>query len=326
MKAISNIASSVEIQVFSKLTPKTLKLAKKLVSTCREVDKYETPIHWDCIENRKNPFTHEILCYIEQVLIGYIALYYFRDKEVEITIVVNPEYRQPKFFRLIWEQIKLTVHRNKIETDYYTFTVNQKDQCLIDLLKDAGANLTSQIYKLSLSYKKFQQHLPIKHQEKNILCRAATVLDTNALIDLECQCFGTIAKEYAENLAGLFLDPKQKIYVLVVKNKILGKIHFKVDKNEAFIFDFCIFPSEQHKGYGSILLQNALTFVLNEQTKKVFLETNTLEHLKWYTKLGFKETALFEHWKLYYPNFVKYHDQQYRMLVLNHYQEYDMLA
>jgi N-acetylglutamate synthase-like GNAT family acetyltransferase len=321
----ANLSNLLEIQLFSKLSAAQQKQVKSFVNRCKNLDGYETPFHWDCIENRKNPFIHEILCYVDKKLVGYVALYYFKDKEVEITLLVHPEYRDSKVFRLIWEQIKLTVHRNKIETEYYTFTLHQKNENLIELLKDAEANRVNQIYKLLLSKKPpFFDHNPALRPELTI--REAMESDTDVLVELECQSFGTEATAYLDNLNALFVDPKQKIYVVLENEKIVGKVHFKIEKSHAFIFDFCIFSNKQNKGFGNFLLQDTILTVLANGVDKIYLETDSPLYLKWYKKLGFKEAAIYDHWKLYYPSFIKYHDNQYRMLVLNHYQEYDLLA
>lgn len=325
LNPLANLSSLLEIQVFSKLTPAQLKQVKSFVNRCKNLDGYETPFHWDCIENRKNPFTHEILCYVQKKLVGYVALYYFKDKEVEITLLIHPEYRDSKVFRLVWEQIKLTVHRNKIETEYYTFTLHQRHEKLIELLKDAEANRVNQIYKLILSKRpNVGDHKLSDHPELRV--REAIESDTDVLVELECQSFGTDANAYLDNLKALFIDPKQKIYVILENEKVIGKVHFKIEKNQAFIFDFCIFSTKQNKGFGNFLLQETLLTVLGNGVDKIYLETDSPHYLKWYKKLGFKEVAIYDHWKLYYPGFIKYHDNQYRMLVLNHYQEYDLLA
>lgn len=357
VKVVPNLANLLEIRVFSKLTESLFADVKKLVSDCKQLDGFETPFHWDCIENRKNPFIHEILCYVHQTLVGYIALYYFKDKEVEVTLTIHPEYRQVKILRLVWEQIKLTVHRNKIETEYYTFTVHQKDECMINVLKEAEANRISEIYKLVLSQKTFSGKMasfepvsivpPEKKPKKKAinskdsnssgksalpLIRTAESSDKESLIELECTCFGTDARAYRDNLELIFQDPKQKTFVLEENGTVIGKAHYKTEGKEAFLFDFCIKPSEQNKGYGNILLNQSLKEIfgqavnIKQPISKVYLETNVAHYLKWYKKLGFKEVAIFEHWKLYYPGFIKFHDQQYRSLVLNHYQEYDLLT
>lgn len=347
VKMSANLGNLLEIRLFSKLTENLLADVKKLVRDCKALDGFESPFHWDCVEHRKNPFIHEILCYMDQTLVGYMALYYFKEKEVEITLVIHPEYRQIKVLRLIWEQIKLTVHRNKIETEFYTFTIHQKDECIINVLKEAEANKVSQVYKLVLSQKGFigvrakigtgtepEIEIDNDNDNKTIQIRSAEITDKASLIELECACFGTNAKAYHDNLEFLFRDSKQMIFVLEDNKVIIGKAHYKIEGNEAFLFDFCIKPSEQSKGFGNILLKQSLQEVFNKinpennlpLVNKVYLETDSPNFLKWYKKIGFKEMAIFEHWKLYYPGFIKFHDQQYRSLVLNHYQEYDLLA
>ena len=285
------------IKAFSKFSPKRLAEVRRFVALCKKLDGSEALFYWESIKNRKNLGINEILCYIGDELVGYLALYHFEAHEIEITVITHPDYRTPTLYALLWEQAKRAVAQYSVDITRFVFTCNQQLLSLKDYLNRLGADCSEYTYKLALSVKNCPK-IETLGEGFPVELRKATPLDIPALTDLEMNCFQVSKEIYKNHLLKTFEDPSKEIMVAIKEEKIVGKIHVQIEKSNVLVYDFCVDPIEQRKGYGSFLLLGAARQLFNRQIKKMFIDVVDEYDLKWYTKFNFKCISTYEHWKL----------------------------
>ncbi len=78
------------------------------------------------------------------------------------------------------------------------------------------------------------------------------------------------------------------------KKEVFGFICFRVYQDEAELTNFAVKVQEQNKHFGTKLLSFALTYLLNQNVKKITLEVSTQNKKakKIYQDFGFKKVAV----------------------------------
>jgi [ribosomal protein S18]-alanine N-acetyltransferase len=92
----------------------------------------------------------------------------------------------------------------------------------------------------------------------------------------------------------MFLDSLKaghKLLALSENEEIIGFIVFTINTEESEILNLVIKPARQRKGYGRILLSDALSKIEKAGVKKIFLEVrqSNLAAQNLYLSLGFKK-------------------------------------
>lgn len=291
---------SYTIITFAALPEDKLRAVELLAKKCSIADGYESPIYWESIKARKNPWENDILCYDNDKLIAYLALYYFEAGELEITLVVDPDYRTEALYSTLFNaSVKAGLPYGAFITTIVI--VHEKDVALKHYLIAQGASSQAITYKLALS--RSQEN--IQNIEKlsgaylkPCVIREALFADHEALIALEVDCFQTDPEHYQTHLLEQFENPENQIFVITKDDEILGKVHACVEEDEAFIGDLCVFTKMQRQGLGQALLSQTIINLFHQGMNKLFLDTSSPEYLQWYLKFNFQCIAKHEHWTL----------------------------
>lgn len=295
-------ADRFTISTFAVLPEDKLQALEIFAKKCSSKDGYESPIYWESIRTRKNPWNNDILCYDGNKLIAYLALYYFEAGELEITLVVHPSYRTEALYaRLLAESRKTQLPYGAFMTTI--FIVHEKDVALKHYLKKQGSYCSAYTYKLCLlrsqdNILNVEKLLPSHPDMKFCMIRAASLADLDTLIALEVDCFQTDPEHYQTHLLEQFENPENQIWVVIKDERILGKVHVCIENEEAFIGDLCVFTNMQKQGFGQILLSHTIINLFKKGINKLFLDTNNTEYLQWYFKFNFQCIAKHEHWTL----------------------------
>lgn len=314
---MENQIKKLKISAYARLSPKRLAEVQRFVRICKRKDGFEALFYWDSIKNRKNLGVNEILCYTEdETLVGYLALYHFEDKEVEITLLIHPEYRNRRLYVELFEQVKLAMMKYSVRITGYIFSCNQKYNSLKEYLSYSGGRASEFTYKLALTPKRFLKANLGKVPDLTL--RRATKLDLLRLIEMELECYPVSAEPYKNHLLQVFDNPNVDILVLIVNDLIIGKIHVYQEKQSATLYDFCIARAEQKKGYGTALLNAVLANIFENNIKKILVDVTDNFDLNWYKRFNFKCIETYEHWKITASiSPVKEREKQLETLLLN---------
>ncbi len=298
-----SLTSSVEnysISTFSSLPEDKLKALDIFAKKCSIKDGYESPIYWESIKARKNPWVSDILCYDQDKLIAYLALYYFEAGELEITLLVHPKYRTEALYTILFKESA----KAGLPLGAFIATlviVHEKDIALKKYLQNTGASYQACTYKLAL-YRNPENinHISTfpKTHIQSYSIRAASVADMDVLIALEKDCFQTDPEHYQLHLQEQFENPENHINVIIFDDNIVGKVHVHIEEDEAFIGDLCVFTKAQKRGFGQALLSETLINLFQKGIDKLCLDTSDNHYLQWYMKFNFQCIAKHEHWCL----------------------------
>ncbi len=93
-----------------------------------------------------------------------------------------------------------------------------------------------------------------------------------------------------------FLNKNYRIFSLLKNEKLTGFALFQVDVEDQFshLLKVLVLPNESNKGYGALLLKNALLFLSNECINRLYLEVavSNFYAISCYKQLGFEILTL----------------------------------
>jgi len=311
----------LKIYAFSKLSKCKLVEVKRFLSRCEKCDHHAARFYWDSIQDRKNRGVNEVLCYAnDKTLVAYMALYHFDENEAEVTLMVDPNYRSPLFYSLLWEQLKQSMARFSIKLSHYVFTCNQQFHSLKDYVRRLGAECSEWTYQLcitpALYVKSKAQANPLV---QNVVWREATLSDVSIIAAIETDNFNLKALDYETHVHNTLEHPHKAIWMASINDRVVAKIHVDTeDRKKTVLYDFCI-PLEAHdKGYEGILVQSMVGLLFEQSSKKILVDVTDEYDLHWYKRLGFKCVGVYEHWRLRaYVSPIKERVKQLDSMLLN---------
>ena len=124
--------------------------------------------------------------------------------------------------------------------------------------------------------------------QNNICINKATKKDIAKICEIEKICF---QEPYSfSQLNEDFVYSKNKFFVMLIDNTIIGYIYFSVVLDEAELLRIAILPQYRNKGYGTFLFNKSYE-QLKDNINKIFLEVseNNIIAKLLYENQGFKE-------------------------------------
>ncbi len=308
----------LKIYTFSKLSKQKLLEVRTFVAQCELIDREPARFYWENIADRKNRSVNEILCYSRDVLVAYLALYHFEAQELEVTLMVHPDYRTPTFYGVLWTQLKQAMSRFSIDIGRYVFTCNQQFYSLKDYMRRLGAECAEWTYQLAISPGLYAKsvHDPLIAQ---VRWRAASIEDIPLLTAIETENFKISETVYEAHLQKTLENSKKAIWIAEIDDQVAAKIHVeRVNAKKAVLYDFCMPMIAHNQQYEVAILQSMLDRLFQESLKKIEVEVTDEYDLHWYKRLNFKCIHTYEHWRLRpYVSPLKERVKQLDTLLLN---------
>src|SRR5512139_1707526 len=72
---------------------------QQLELACNEFEGLTMKLNWNTLTNRPADQVNDFLYYVDDILVGYLALYGFNQHEAEISAMTHPHYRQQGIFK-----------------------------------------------------------------------------------------------------------------------------------------------------------------------------------------------------------------------------------
>jgi ribosomal protein S18 acetylase RimI-like enzyme len=317
-------ASTLKVFSLNKLSAARLKEVKRLVALCKRTDGFAPVFYWNSIENRRNPGLHEFLCYsLDSTLVGYLSIYHFEEREVEITLAVHPDYRAFDVHLQLFAKVKEAMQTLPVEINRYVFTCHQENNLLKTFLTNHSiakcVGITRQLALTARHYEKLKAHDKQGNRTRlPITVVLAEKKEIPALSLLGFKCFGVSEEDYHCYLTQALLDADKRIFVIKDQDKVIGKLHAHLNKKDAFLYDLCIDPAYQNQGLGGALLCGALEQLFAQKLRQVIVDVSHETTFNWYEKFQFKCVTTYEHWT--WPVFadpLKQREKQLDTLLLN---------
>lgn len=276
----------------NKLNETQLSQIIALKEECKIYDNNTIPVYKHLLKKDRF-FQSTILRFDNEVLVGFLAGFFFHRDVCEISLLVKPQYRKKGI-------------SSDLITQFYPLLIDQNMQ-YVDFSVPANHVICDYLKKNNFIYKYSEYEMTRKLREKvtahcsvaDVEIRESSPTDMGFILELDNLCFGMQQNSYVRIES--FLSERNNRILLLTKNDTpIGKVHIHIYKSYARLTDICISPVHRKQGLGRFIIASAINFVLNKDIIKILLEVEAQNEsaLNIYTKSGFKVTNTYDFWRI----------------------------
>jgi ribosomal protein S18 acetylase RimI-like enzyme len=277
------------------LSEQQLSAIEQLAKRCEQFEKLSMKLNWSQLRRRPFDEVNDFLYYVDGKLVGYLALYGFGKREVEISAMVDPGYREHGIFKALLSASRQVVKERSIPD--LLFICERTSGSGQTTIRTIGAKYQFTEYKMRL-VRPLVSHAKVI-AGLNIL--PATPADVPLMAQLDELCFQIPVEDTASRLSTeVNSDGPRQARVITVAGEIVGKIHAVETGSEVYITGFCIFPKYRGKGLGTAVLVQIVGELVSAGHQQIYLEVETENKraLKIYERCGFEITTAYDYFRL----------------------------
>lgn len=253
-----------------------------LAQICNDHDQILLKLNWDMLINRDDQNTNDLLYYLDGKLVGFLGMYVFNNREMEISGMVHPNFRGKGIFReLIVGAIDECKRRGIPKLLFICDHGSKPGKRFLELF---GAS-----YRFSECKMSFRGNLP-NYISIPLFFDRVKFEELEQFAILDSIAFHLPMEEMLEFAKSNFSDANRELYIIRNhEGEFIGKISVHILDNQAYIYGFVISPEYRGQGYGRAALSRFTNYLVQKNLDEISLEveSNNLNALKLYQSCGF---------------------------------------
>lgn len=272
------------------LTERQLSDIKKLENACCHLEKLTMKLNWEMLRTRSMKEINDFLYYQDDQLVGFLGLYGFGRKEIELTGMVHPDYRRKGIFKELFREAKNECSKRQVGKILII-----SERCSQEGLK--FCRTTGACYEFSEYHMQFNKSRVPSYDDRGIKLRIAEKNDKEFLGHMDNVCFGI--EEPREDIADPLSDTLRTQYIIELDSQPIGKIGI-MKESGSYIFGFGISPEYRGQGFGRAALSLTLEALLwfNALPVKLEVASENDKALSLYKSCGFEEVTIYDYYAL----------------------------
>ncbi|MHA7962758.1 GNAT family N-acetyltransferase [Paenibacillus sp. CAU 1782] len=234
----------------------------QLAALCNQQDGIELKLNWTMLRERPGKENGDFLFYEDGKLVGFLGIYQFQSREVEISGMVHPLHRRKGIFgQLVGAARQETSSRGVPKMIFICQNGSLPGKAYLDAL---GTAYSFSEYWMKLEGEASEPRPSQLDIGEKLILRLVEPGDLMAIAKLNAEGFDMTeedALKFAENSAAQASSPA---FVAELRSsggkeaKIVGKINVRLNNGQAFIYGFVVASSERGKGFGKRILRETI--------------------------------------------------------------------
>lgn len=273
---------------------------KKLMEFCYSRDhtnlKLELDYKLTAIKPQENRLKNinEFLYYLNGNLVSYLGICNFGGDVLELNGMTHPDYRRmgcfQKLFALALQEAKNTGHKRVL------LLTDKKSVSGNGFIKKSGGIYKTSEYRMKLFEVPAAKGIPA-HTNADITLKPADKTDLKEIARQNALHFNSTEESEAAILDESMLH--EGMYMVKLKEEVIGKICVDYDPDYAFIYGFGILPEFRGRGYGKAAFRAALAIIKAKNIGNVELdvESKNRNALNLYKSFGFEEMSVMNYYE-----------------------------
>lgn len=245
-----------------------------LATACNSYENIAIKYNPNTLRARSNEEINDFLCYADGQLVGFLGIFQFNSKEVEISGMVHPDYRRQGIFQDLLKLAEREIIRRGIRKLIFIKASHSKSGDAFLQNIDANYQFSEHWMKLASNPSPKPENVPL------IRLRQAVTTDIPFCSHVTALSFAVDEEDTIKHMTEHFGKQSRFVIECIDPNSTHGQNGTAVgtiaigytEGNEAFIFGFCILPDYQGKGYGRQALQAAVQDAKSRQCETIELE------------------------------------------------------
>ncbi|WP_086313187.1 hypothetical protein A5821_000732 [Enterococcus sp. 7F3_DIV0205] len=262
------------------LEPQEIKDVQVLKETNKKIYSIEYKLDLSFFKKTNEKVDH-LLCWEEDVLVGYAALSNFDPEELEVTIIAQPN---KKIIDKIQEAIVSFSRQRMIKE--ILWIIDRKDHFLNSYVKEVSG------YKYS-----FSEYAMILATDQFVLTPSDYAIEPARIEEAKA----IAALEYGKStdeIVPIDQEDLKKTLVLRENGQVIASIRLENEDNSYGIYGFVVRPDYRGQGIGRKIICQLVQQLIDKQATKIYLEVDSTNeaarHL--YHSIGFEEQTLFDYY------------------------------
>lgn len=245
---------------------------------------------------------NEFMYYDNDELIGYLGICDFGGDTIEVNGMVHPKYRRQGIFKKLYSYV---------ETEWMN---RNKSRMLLLSDHDSISGLEFiKLTKAKQEHSEYEMYLTgdvKEYNSNNVLLRKATNSDGKEIARQNTIYFGDEIDEMNSECNDIlsnedeFLLPEEEekrgftIYMALVQDKIIGKVHVELQGDAGGIYGLGVLSEYRGRGFGREILLQAIGKLKEKNAKSVMLQvaTKNAKALKLYKSCGFVKKSIMDYY------------------------------
>jgi ribosomal protein S18 acetylase RimI-like enzyme len=278
----------------SKLGKTDLREIRKLVDICKKADGFETKFYYNILKDRRIPEFDDFFYYLNGNLVGYLAIFCFKENEAEVSACVHPKNRHQGIFKRLFAEACDELSRRGIQDAL--LLVQHGTQPAETICEHYNAKFSHAEHEMTA--KRFVEipDLP------EVILRDVTKDDAMELARIDAAGFDTDFNKMVYRFLNGMNDKDRTVWMATHNGENIGKVHVRFDDDgRGYIHDLCVPPEHRRKRYAMSMVQETLVKLKKMGFKVVYLdvEATNPNAIELYSKCGFETTAIHDFWR--YP-------------------------
>ncbi|GMA63625.1 GNAT family N-acetyltransferase [Alicyclobacillus fastidiosus] len=237
------------------LTARQIDDIQNLEAVCSQADDIHLKLNQSMLQSRSEAETNDFLAYRGEQLVGFLGLYQFQAKEVEISGMVHPSMRRLGVFSSLVSGAIDEIRRRSVPKMVF---INANGSASGKaFLESIGAVYAFSEYWMQL------ERTPIAQQADEVQLRPITRDDIPVVASILAESFRAKIASNIDYLEAKLDDASAQCYKILLGKITIGALSVnQPGDGRAFIYGFGIAPQYQGRGYGrqslSLAVQSAL--------------------------------------------------------------------
>lgn len=280
------------IQSTNTLNDHQLLEAKALIAICQ---KYDGTFRDPYLSNMLNfdPDMPAFFLYYEKgELVGLLTIY-ADDQDVDVAILVHPNYRRQGIARALYESFEKETASYPIES--VTF---QTERIFLENHPDFASNwgLVEDDETETWLGKDRRPYPLVNDSNLEVVLADRSYQDQISQLKFEAFSEEHESREVVDRyVAKALKDPESRLYILLKNDQVIGTCTVDLSSNTNYFYGLAIAELERGKGYGSYLAKSLVNQLIaqNDKEFQIAVEDSNVGAKRLYEKIGFvKQTQV----------------------------------
>ena len=280
------------IQSTNTLNDHQLLEAKALIAVCQ---KYDGTFRDPYLSNMLNfdPDMPAFFLYYEKgELVGLLTIY-ADDQDVDVAILVHPNYRRQGIARALYESFEKETASYPIES--VTF---QTERIFLENHPDFASNwgLVEDDETETWLGKDRRPYPLATISNLEVVLADRSYQDQISQLKFEAFSEEHESREVVDRyVAKALKDPESRLYILLKNDQVIGTCTVDLSSNTNYLYGLAIAELERGKGYGSYLAKSLVNQLIEQNDKafQIAVEDSNVGAKRLYEKIGFvKQTQV----------------------------------
>jgi len=283
-----------QLSKVSKLGKNELREIRKLVDICKKNDGFETKMYWNILKDRRIPEFDDFFYYIDGNLVGYLAIFCFKETEAEVSGCVHPKYRQQGVFKRLYEEALDELRRRNMNA-------------ALLLVQNGSEPAETIAAKWGAAYSHTEIEMTAKHDVQlpdlpDVQLRDISQEDVMELARIDSVSFNTDMDKMVYRFLSGLSEKDRVVWMATHNGQNIGKMHVRIDEGaKGYIHDLCVPPEHRRKGYAAAMVMESIKKMKTIGIKIPYLdvEKSNPNAIALYQKCGFENTAVHDFWRYF---------------------------